>query len=425
MLLLLLARVAAAGPALIVFDYPPEWQPRVQFWAHLSTVSQGRAVAQDVPLLLVSCDGQPGLTPEAQTVCAALCFAPGDTTVRVYATQLNQRSGDSNLADITEPAERPCQAPLPFPSPQPQPPSTQPPIPIPPPPIPLPPLPPETEPTQPNPSLLSLVNFGCVSWKIEGVCACGFPPHPCVKVSYWEPAYLVETVKRPGSSTIALLQPVLDAALAAGALPLQGGGGAGNASGTGMTNLHFSDAHVYPFPQVFGGPCTSCAPSVVPALVHYASELDPFWRVGKGNPLASLIRIGVWAALFPRIGHVIHGSPSVASGAEAVRALDIAHVPVTPLPNPEAHIVLEPAPAAAPAATCCMQLAQPVQTPCLTAGTPPALWDHGIISIRGMYLWTIWKYRSCCTEASQTTCGITLPGIGGAGQNTCVPVPEP
>jgi hypothetical protein len=195
-----------------------------------------------------------------------------------------------------------------------------------------------------------------------------------------------------------------------------GGGGAGNSRSAGVTNLHFSEAHVYEFPNVFGSPCSGCAPRPDMAL-NYASEIDPAWRLSVG---AVPVPVGVWGSLFPRVGHVIHGSPSVASALEAVRAMAIAALPLSPPPNPEAHVIVKPA---AGVSTCC-QLASPRPTPCFPAGTPPALWDHGVVSLQGTYIWILWRYKTCCVEIGQAFCGLTLLGVGGHGQNACPPIPS-
>jgi hypothetical protein len=228
---------------------------------------------------------------------------------------------------------------------------------------------------------------------------------------------LVETVKIPGSTVVPVLGDLLGTILAnAGAA--FGGGGAGNATGAGHTNLHFNEAHVYTFPQLLGGPCTSCAPGNVPFTAHYASELDPLWRtaVAIQSPLELLRQIGVWGRMYPRGGKAIHSSEPVASGIAAIRAMNIAFNPVGEPPNVEARVVLQPT----GAMSTCMQLASPRKTPCFTAGTPPPLWETATVSPRGTYVWIIWRKRTCCVDPTKTTCGITLPGIGGTGQNSCL-----
>ena len=270
-----------------------------------------------------------------------------------------------------------------------------------------------------TPSWTSLVNLQCVSWTMTGLCFCN-PTTPCVQVEYWEPGWLVETVKRPGTTSLDLLAPLLHTALAAVGVPPIGGGGAGNASGSGHTNLQYHEVHVYTFPQLLGGPCTGCAPGATPFTLHYASETDPLWRtaVATPSPLSVLQQIGVWAPLYPRGGKAIHSSEPVGSGIAAVRGMDIAHQPVGTPPNADAHVVLQPT---LSTSTCC-QLASPTMTPCFPAGTPPLLWETGTVSPRGTYVWIFWRKRSCCVNPAQATCGITL--IGTHGANGCL-LPTP
>jgi hypothetical protein len=264
-------------------------------------------------------------------------------------------------------------------------------------------------------SWTSLVNFQCVSWMITGPCVCN-PLTPCVQVTYWEPGWLVETVKRPGTTTLPGLGDLLTVALDAAGVPPLGGGGAGNATGSGHTNLQYNEVHVSTFPQLLGGPCTGCAPGAAPFTLHYVSETDPLWRpaVATPSPLSLLQQIGVWAPLYPRGGKAIHSSEPVGSGIAAVRGMDIAHQPVGTPPNAEAHVVLQPT---ASTSRCC-QLASPGQTPCFPAGTPPLLWEHGTISARGTYVWLFWRKRTCCVLPAQASCGITLVGTHGA--NGCL-----
>jgi hypothetical protein len=264
-------------------------------------------------------------------------------------------------------------------------------------------------------NVFGLPNYACVSWQITGACVC-WPSTACVVVSYWEPAFLIETVKQPGTTTVSSLSGILREALALRGLPTWGGGGAANASGSGQTNLHYNETHVFSFPQVWGGPCTSCSPHTPPMPLHYASEVDPLWRTATApqSLMARFPPLGVWAPLFPRGGKAIHSSEPVGSGIAAARGLDIAWRPVGPPPHLDAHVVLQKARSTS---TCC-QLAQPRKTGCFPVGTPPNLWEHSTVSPQGAYTWIFWRRRSCCVPPDQTTCGITL--LGGYGANTCL-----
>jgi len=269
--------------------------------------------------------------------------------------------------------------------------------------------------SQSTPSFTDMVNLACVSWKITGPCVCN-PSTPCVQVEYWEPGWLVETVKRPGTTSLDLAAPLIHAAFDALGVPPFGGGGAGNASGSGHTNLQYNEVHVITFPQLLGGPCTGCAPGDAPLTLHYASETDPLWRtaVAIPSPLDLLRSLGVWARLYPRGGKAIHSSEPVGSGIAAARAMDIAFNPIGEPPNNETRVVLQPT----GATSSCCQLASPRQTPCFPVGTPPLLWESGTVSPNGTYVWLFWRQRTCCVNPNQATCGITL--LGGQGANACL-----
>lgn len=263
--------------------------------------------------------------------------------------------------------------------------------------------------------LAVLPNLACVTWRIVGACACN-PTTPCVQVEYWEPGWLVETVKIPGTSALDLTAPLVQAVADALGVPDFGGGGAGNATGTGHTNLQYNEAHVFTFPQLLGGPCSGCAPNATLTL-HYASEIDPLWKLATGLPglldLVGLGQLGVWAPLYPRGGKAIHGSEPVGSGIAAARALDIAFNPTGSPTSPEARVVLQ----RTDGTSRCCQLASPRQTPCFPVGTHPARWETRTVSPRGTYLWIFWRKRTCCVNPNQATCGITL--LGGYGANQC------
>src|SRR5215471_4026627 len=427
-LLLSTVALAQAGTQFLAWDYPLAWQSGTTYVLQITVQRGGPSLTSEQPLPFLSpqsCTALPVTERTVDTLCGSICLPPGDYSLTLFALPHGQRSSPSNVLDLDLTSTTPCPGSAPAPA---SPPASSPggavaggvvaggavaastrrSVAA---------APPE------NVAWTDLLNFNCVSWKITGACVCGFPPHPCVTVEYFEPGWLVETVKVPGSTTLAALGPIINAALSQAGATLPAGG-AGNASGTGHTNLHFGDVHVFPFPQLLGGPCTSCAPSMTGLLLHYASELDPAWRtaVAVPSPLNLLQKIGVWHALYPRGGKVIHGSPVVASAVEAVRGLDITDQPVGTPPQPDVHVVLQPAPGIT-GLGCCMQLASPKQTPCFMAGTPPPLWDHGLVSRRGTYLFVIWRRRLCCVEATNTTCGITVPGVGGQGANTCALTP--
>jgi len=263
----------------------------------------------------------------------------------------------------------------------------------------------------------TLYNPNCVQWAIVGPCYCNLYT-PCLLVTYWEPGWLVETVKQPGTTTLDPLRSLMTAAWGALGLPQLGGGGAGGtAAGSGRTNLHYNEAHVVPFPNPVGGPCSGC-PGHVALRLHYLSEIDPLWRTATGGGSVldhlGLGPLGTWAPLYPRSGFGIHGSEPVGSAIAAGRAMDIAAHPQGEPTQPEARVVLAPT----EGFSRCCQLAQPRQTQCFPVGTTPAFWEHGTGSRNGTYVWIWWRRRVCCVEPDDATCGITL--TGGYGENTCV-----
>jgi hypothetical protein len=350
------------------------------------------------------------------SLCGQICLDPGDYTLSVHAVRGQVSSAESNVLDVDLTSTTLCT-----------------PVAV----VQGPPAKPSKAATAGGvaavvgalaakfgqgavPGLPSLPNLGCVHWKPLGPCLCN-PYTPCVTVEYFEPAWIIETVKIPGSTALDAFSPVLQTVLAAAGVPALGGGGAGNANGSGHTNLHFSEAHIYAFPQLLGGPCTSCAPSTAPFAVHYASEIDPLWRtaVAVPSPLDLVRQVGVWGHLFPRGGKVIHGSEPVASGLEAARALDIAFNPFGEPPNVEARVVLQPT----GGTSSCFQMAYPKQTGCFPAGTPPPVWEGGALSMRGTYIWIIWSKKTCCVNPEQSRCGIAL--AGGYGPNLCLLPPIP
>ncbi len=415
--LLLLPRLASAANGLLTWEYPVDLQASVTYDATVTSVVTGVLAQQDapiVPMARADCQVRLALQGETwtpETLCAEVCLPVGETTVTMTARRQEERSRPSNASHATlTSACRPDGAPSA----------------------------PPTKTTLPGwaigvgavaisgaavasqsgtPSLPSLVNRQCVSWKITGPCLCN-PTTPCLSVEYFEPTHLIEVVKQPGTTTIPVLGTLLKAGLSALGVSLFGGGGSGSSAGAGMTNLDYAEVHVWSFPQVLGGPCTKCAPVNAIPVLHYASEADaPAWRtstapLGIAPPV--LLPVGVWGMLFPRTGFVIHSSPPVAAALRAFRAVNIASLPVTLLPAPEAHVIISPA----LGITGCLQMASPKQTPCFPVGTPGTVWEQGAVSATGSYVFLLWRKQVCCTEPPGT-CGITLPGVGGQGENLC------
>ena len=278
----------------------------------------------------------------------------------------------------------------------------------------------------------ALPNRLCVNFTVLGACQCaGFIPG-CVQVGYWEPASIVETVKVTGKTNISLAAQVVSTILTAAGVAVGvdlGGGGAANTGEPGQTNLHFNEAHVFPFPELVSGPCDGCVPQVHESLiVNYVSELDPLWRIQPGidvlaDPLGyiGLGALGVWARLYPRVGFAIHGSEPVGSAIAASRAQHIATVPVDAVPTSPADSALRPVLTPSTVLPTCIQLARPIPTFCFPVGLIPALWETGTVSPLGEYIWIFWRYRTCCIDPATTLCGIVQGS--GAGLNFCPPIP--
>lgn len=415
-------RLCGAAVTGLQWNFPLDQFPGTRFVVHVLTTQAHRPFEVERPLEMQTpqqCRQYPNPFRDATTLCGTVCLEPGDYSLSVVAIRGQERSADSNVVDLDLTARASC--------------------------LPPPPTVPPPEPPKPTPPLIiagvgtgvvatvaegllgpsgpgswpSLVNAGCVDWKIRSSCLCGFPPHPCVVVTYSEPAYVVEIVKKPGRTLLPGIGDLVQTALQAVGIPSWGGGGAGATSGSGHTNLHYTEAHVYAFPQLLGGPCTGCLPSGLPALL-YASELDSAtWRTATAvGAVAAAFPVGVWGPLYPRGGHVVHGSEVIAGALAAVRAMDIARQPLGTPPQVEAHVVLAPALMSAT----CLQMAWPKQLPCMVPGTPPPLWETGTLSARGDYVYVVWRRWVCCVEEVAAACGIALPGIGGHGANFC-PLP--
>jgi len=418
--LLLSGTIAHAGQQILAWGFPLAQWPDTHFTLRIVTLQQGTPTQQERtidPFTPQQCTQWPDPTHTPSTLCGAVCLDPGDYTLSLFAINGSMRSDASNLLDLDVTSTTPCQSTMGV-----QPPTAsasnstagtvagaagavaigaaalQ-----------------GSQASSSAPSFTGMVNMACVSWTITGPCFCN-PLTPCVSVAYWEPGWLVETVKKPGTTIVPLVGDLLHQALTAIGVPPFGGGGAGNAGGSGHTNLQYNETHVYTFPQLLGGPCTGCTPGVAPLTLHYASETDPLWRtaVAIPSPTTLLEQLGVWAPLYPRGGKAIHGSEPVGSGIAAARAMNIAFNPVGTPPNVEARVVLQPTQGTS---TCC-QLASPLQTPCFPVGTPPLLWETGTVSPSGTYAWIFWRKRTCCVNPAQSMCGITL--LGGQGANGCL-----
>ena len=271
--------------------------------------------------------------------------------------------------------------------------------------------------------ILGMVNLNCVDLRVIGVCVnpVGIPG---IIIMYWEPALLIETVKRPGDSVIDSIKPVIadmadqgTKSLMSGLTGLPVGVSSGSSSSkiTG-TNLQFNEAHVYEFPfrdEIMASIDIQC-PDKLPtgSFIKYLSELDSFeWRVGileAMNPksIASLasapvcaatgaflddLCMGFWGATYPRRGFLTHQSEVVGSAAAAVRAVSIS-APLGSL----AHVVLEGIGFIPSFEGDRLELIYPVPSGPIKIGQNPLTWESGKLSSSGKYLWVYWRRRICC-----------------------------
>jgi hypothetical protein len=420
--LLALAASCQAGQVILAWDMPLDWQPGMRYVLRISSTQAGRSVAAERtidPFPAERCRQWPDAQHTTETLCGQVCLDPGDFSLSLHAVTPKGASGESNVLDLDLTSTSACMPVTVVHAPQAK--------------------PSKAATTAVGvaatvgivaagqgggnvPSIPGLPNMGCVSWSIVAPCMCG-PFTPCVVVTYMEPAFIAEVVKKPGDTVIPVLGDVLQAVLNTVGIPALGGGGSGNATGSGHTNLAYSEVHIYAFPNLLGGPCTSCAPNGGLAL-HYASEIDSAtWRtaVAVPSPLDLIQQIGVWGPLYPRGGKVIHASGPIAAALVAVRGMSIAHQPIGTPPQVEAHIVTMPTIESGT----CLQMAYPRQLPCMDPGGPPPLWETGTTSLTGKYVFVFWRRRTCCVNPANATCGIATPGVGGYGSNLCILPPLP
>lgn len=271
--------------------------------------------------------------------------------------------------------------------------------------------------------ILGMINLNCIDLRVIGVCM--KPPSiPGIIIMYWEPALLIETVKRPGDTIIESVKPIiadltaqatknLMSGLTGLAVPVSSGSNSSKLSGT---NLQFNEAHVYEFPfraELMAFMDLQC-PDKLPtgSFVKYLSELDAAeWRIGaievlhpksiasaaSGLTCAATgaflddLCMGSWGATYPRRGFVTHQSEVVASAITAVRAVSIAS-----LLGSTVHVVLETTGFIPSFASDKLELIYPVPSGCIKIGQHPLTWESGKLSASGKYLWVYWRRRICC-----------------------------
>jgi hypothetical protein len=270
----------------------------------------------------------------------------------------------------------------------------------------------------------SMISLDCIDFRVIGVCVKPPPYYVGIVIMYWEPALLIETVKKPGDTIIGSLVPVVSSLTQEAAssllsrvtglaVPISGGSSSSKITGT---TLQFNETHVYEFPfrdQIMSSIDTQC-PDKLPAgsFIKYLSELDALeWRIGlieamhpksiasaaSGLTCAATgaflddLCMGFWGATYPRRGFFTHQSEVVASAAAAVRAVSISG-----LLGSTAHVVLEQIGFFPSFESDKLELIYPKSSGCIKIGQNPATWESGKLSSSGKYLWVYWRRRICC-----------------------------
>jgi len=258
----------------------------------------------------------------------------------------------------------------------------------------------------------------CVNFKPIGACVRKGGGIPGVKVRYWQPVLMVETVKKSGDTVIDEYRSVMSGLLPSAARMSMGvadtNAGAGSTEDGG--GMQINEAHVFGYllsdalSAMIEAPCEGAPEST--GLVSYLSEQDAReWREGwmeKRQPMSLLTAkagtpcegrrvslpemcLGLWGPLYPRTGMLTHYSPVVASGVAAYRAVDIASVSgglfhqrvgmLGFVPNMFRDKI---------------QLVYPQRSGCLAIGEDPRMWADGKGSADGRYVWLYWRYKECC-----------------------------
>ena len=272
--------------------------------------------------------------------------------------------------------------------------------------------------------ILGMINLDCIDFRVIGVCVKPPPYYVGIVIMYWEPALLIETVKKPGDTVIGSLVPVISSltqeassnfasSVAGLSIPISSGSNSSKITGA---NLQFNEAHVYEFPfrdEIMSFIDKEC-PDKLPSgsFIKYLSELDSLeWRIGlieamhpKSIASAAIgftcaatgaflddLCMGSWGATYPRRGFFTHQSEVVASAAAVVRAVSISG-----LLGSTAHVVLEQIGFLTSFESDKLELIYPVSSGCIKIGQNPATWESGKVSTSGKYLWVYWRRRICC-----------------------------
>ncbi len=261
--------------------------------------------------------------------------------------------------------------------------------------------------------LAAKADLACMDVKPVGVCRRNTPPFVGVKMRFWQPVLLVETIKQSGQCGINEFAPLVSTATS---MVESKNMFFGSSSQADTSTLQGNEVHVFGFPfsdalsTALEAPCEG--PPDFGGVVSYLSEQDrEEWREGrmeKNNPMAVMTRrsgavcerfggmlpgmcVGHWGALYPRVGYSTHASEVVASALSVFRAVDIAALkPQTP------HRVITPVLFWPSVRYDRMQLVSPAIGRCMAVGEDPILWDYSMRSKDGRYVWIYWRKKECC-----------------------------
>ena len=263
-----------------------------------------------------------------------------------------------------------------------------------------------------------------MSPSIIGPCYRPTPPFVGIKIRYWEPSLLVETVKSPGDTVINEFAPILNKMLSNASktlmndlvgLPVSVTSGSSRQSISGV-NLQFNEVHIYNFPFNFEDivhltlTCPKEPAAVAPII--YLSELDSAeWRIGflevlspksllsaSLGPVCSLVNqqfpelcMGAWGSIYPRRGFITHQSEVVASAADVFRGVSAASIEDFGIHKTISQIFFIP-----DSSRDKLQLVYPFPSGCIKIGQNPVSWESQKKSLDGKYLWIYWRHRECC-----------------------------
>jgi hypothetical protein len=254
----------------------------------------------------------------------------------------------------------------------------------------------------------------CMDFKVLGPCIKkGRNPPVGVRVRYWQPELLMETVQMPGAYVIQEYGTVLQSLarkIASMELQNEKVTSGGNFHALSSRNTSFNEVHLYDFPLNAVIDVVLCSEVPNGTLgVRYLTEADSLaWRkadlerhlpqsmaapvIGPQCPVLSLGAGGQcmksWGPLYPRQGFTITSTQAVASAVSAIRSVSITG---NPLPN---HIVESKLDFQPNLPIDKLQLVYPKRTSCFPIGQDPRQWS--IQSKDGQYVWIYWHRRQCC-----------------------------